>query len=139
MKLVYSFAAAYRILKRKDILKVEVWANCIWVRFIKGSRFISKKAFWADFMHNRQLKAKQLEVQHYGEELFQVTAQSRVEPYLVAAFEDRIECECEDWASQFKAGLPHPCCKHAWAVVYKLGFSTFKDYITQKGYLKAYA
>lgn len=135
MKLVYTLAAACRILKRKDITKIEVWGNCIWVQFIKGSRFVSKKDFWASFMSNRQLKAKQLEVSHYGEDLWQVSSQSRVEPYFVSTNE-RIECECEDWKNQLINNLPYPVCKHGWAVIYNLGFSTFRDYVQQKGYLK---
>lgn len=138
MKLVYSESAAKRILGRKDVVLVEIWGNCIWVRFTKGSRFVSKKDFWADFMQNRKLKAKQLEVRHYGEELWQVSSQSRFEPYIVSSHEE-IQCECEDYANQVKHKLPYPICKHGWAVVFKLGFGSFKEYVKEKGYLKCKA
>lgn len=133
---VYTLTAAKAILGRKDIVKVDVWANCIWVRFIKGSRFMSKKDFQKFFMDSRKQRAINLEVSHYGHELFQVSSESRLEPYLVSANEQP-QCECEDFANQVKSKqLKHPLCKHTWAMIKFLGFSSFSDYLKNQGWKK---
>ena len=136
---VYTLTAAKSILNRNDIIRIEVWANCIWVKLVKGSRFMSKKDFQKFFMTSRKQRAINLQVAHYGEELFQVSSQSRLEPYLVSA-DEQPQCECEDYANQVKSKqLNHPLCKHAWAMISYLGFNTFSDYLKNEVWKKCEA
>jgi hypothetical protein len=138
MKLqVYSVSATQSILNRYDIRSIEVWSNCVFIKFWKGSpKFVSRKAFMVEFMRRRKDKSKWLKVEHYGQDLFQVSSQSRAEPYLVSA-QEHFECECEDYANQVKSpDIKIRMCKHSWAVLSHLGFSSFKEYTIQKGWLK---
>ena len=126
---IYSITAATKILGRKDILKLEIWARIIFVKFTNGqARFVSKKDFWIEFHRSRKERAKQLIVSHYGRDLYQVSSQSQAEPYFVSVCDD-IQCECADYAEQVKAKFKHPMCKHGWALVNHLGFSSLTAYI----------
>ena len=129
MVYIYSITAAVRILGRKDISKLEIWARIIFVKFKNGQgRFMSKKDFWIEFHQSRKERAKDLTVSHYGRDLYQVSSQSKADPYLVSANDD-IQCECEDFANQVRAKFKHPMCKHSWALLGYLGFSSLSAYI----------
>ena len=137
MAKIYSITAATRILNRKDILKLEIWARVIFIKFTSGQgRFMAKKDFWIEFHRSRKERAKELVVSHYGRDLYQVSSQSRLDPYLVSANDD-IQCECEDFANQAKAKFKHPMCKHNWALLDYLGFSSLSAYIQANQGVKA--
>ena len=129
MVYIYSITAAVKILKRKDISKLEIWARIIFIKFKNGQgRFMAKKDFWIEFHRSRKERAKQLIVGYYGHDLYQVSSQSRAEPYFVSLNDD-IQCECADYAEQAKAKFKHPMCKHSWALLGYLGFSSLSAYI----------
>ena len=133
MAKIYSITAAARILNRKDICKLEIWAKVIFIKFKSGqARFMSKKDFWIEFHHSRKERAKELTVSHYGHDLYQVSSQSKADPYLVSANDD-IQCECTDYAEQVKAKFKHPMCKHGWALLGYLGYSSLSAYIQSQG------
>ena len=137
MVYIYSITAAVRILGRKDISKLEIWARIIFVKFKNGQgRFMAKKDFWIEFHHSRKERARELVVGHYENDLYQVSSQSRLDPYFVSANDD-IQCECEDFANQAKAKFKHPMCKHSWALLGYLGFSSLSAYIQANQGVKA--
>ena len=134
---IYSITAAIKILKRKDICKLEIWAKIIFVKFTNGqARFVSKKDFWIEFHRSRKERAKELTVSYYGNDLYQVSSQSRLDPYLVSLNDD-IQCECADYAEQVKAKFKHPMCKHGWALLDELGFNSLSAYIHSNQGIKA--
>jgi hypothetical protein len=125
---IYSITAASTLLNRKDILVLEVWAHIIFIKFKNGQgRFIAKKDFWIEFHRSRKERAKDLVVNHYGEDLYQVSS-SKLEPYFVSVGDD-IQCECMDFANQVKSKFKHPMCKHGWALLNWLGFNSLSAYI----------
>lgn len=126
---IYSITAAIKILGRKDICKLEIWAHVIFIKFMNGQgRFMAKKDFWIEFHRSRKERAKDLVVNHYGRDLYQVSSQSQVDPYFVSVGDD-IQCECMDFANQAKSKFKHPMCKHGWAVINYLGFNSLSAYI----------
>jgi hypothetical protein len=134
---IYSITAAIKILKRKDICKLEIWAKIIFVKFTNGqARFVSKKDFWIEFHRSRKERAKELTVSYYGNDLYQVSSQSRLDPYLVSLNDD-IQCECVDYDEQVKAKFKHPMCKHGWALLNYLGFNSLSAFIQQNQGIKA--
>ena len=137
MAKIYSITAAVRILGRKDISKLEIWASIIFIKFKNGQgRFMAKKDFWIEFHRSRKERARELVVGHYENDLYQVSSQSRLDPYFVSANDD-IQCECEDFANQVKARFSHPMCKHGWALLGYLGFSSLSAYIQANQGVKA--
>jgi hypothetical protein len=133
---VYTAMAARQILGRKDIVKVEEWSNCAWVKFTKGSQFVSKKKFQEFFASSRKQRAIKLEVSHYGHELFQVESQSQEHSYLIS-IKEKPECECKDFRNQVESGqVKHSLCKHIWATLKTLGFENFSEYVQNKGWKK---
>ena len=134
---IYSITAAIKILKRKDICKLEIWAKIIFVKFTNGqARFVAKKDFWIEFHRSRKIRAKDLTVSYYGNDLYQVSSQSRLDPYFVS-LGDNIQCECADYAEQVKAKFRHPICKHGWALLNHLGFNSLSAYIQSNQEIKA--
>jgi predicted nucleic acid-binding Zn finger protein len=126
---IYSITGAKQILRRKDICKVEVWAHVIFIKFNSGQgRFVSKNLFWIEFHRSRKERAKDLIVGYYGRDLYQVSSQSKLEPYFVSLGDD-IQCECADFANQVKAKFRYPICKHAWALLNHLNFNSLSAYI----------
>jgi hypothetical protein len=89
---------------------------------------MAKKDFWIEFHRSRKERARELVVGHYENDLYQVSSQSQADPYFVSANDD-IQCECEDFANQVKARFSHPMCKHGWALLGYLGFSSLSAYI----------
>lgn len=126
---IYSITAAIKILGRKDICKLEIWARVIFIKFSNGqTRFMAKKDFWIEFHRSRKERAKDLTVGYYGRDLYQVSSQSQIDPYFVSVGDD-IQCECEDFANQVKSKFKHPICKHGWALLNHLGFNSLSAYI----------
>jgi predicted nucleic acid-binding Zn finger protein len=134
---IYSITAAIKILGRKDILKLEVWARVIFVKFANGQgRFVSKNLFWIEFHRSRKERAKDLTVEYYDRDLYQVSSQSQIDPYFVSLGDD-IQCECADFANQVKAKFRYPICKHAWALLNHLNFNSLSAYIQSNQEIRA--
>lgn len=130
---IYSITGAIKILGRKDICKLEIWARVIFIKFNNGqTRFVAKKDFWIEFHRSRKERAKDLTVGYYGHDLYQVSSQSKLEPYFVS-LGDNIQCECADYADQVKANFKHPICKHGWALLNHLNYGNYKNRIFDIG------
>ena len=140
---IYSKKAASTILNRKDVVKVEIWGNCCFVKFSKGSpRFVSKKAFTGLFARNRQTSGAAIAeigaVDHVGGGLYTVISQSQNEVYHVELDTDHLTCNCMDYSVQFDClKIKKATCKHGYAVLKTLGYGTLSDYIADKGFYRA--
>jgi len=133
-QLLYSRSAAARILgvPIERIRRVEVWAFIVLVVPHKGfglrPRFISKKTFRTHFVEFRKEAARGLLVvsQHGAE--FQVLNPENNNLYKVVAGGNSIKCTCEDYRNQIQF-LGKACCKHAYRVLFHLGFKSLSDYV----------
>jgi hypothetical protein len=139
---IYSKKAASTILNRKDVVKVEIWATVIWVRFSKGSRFVSKKAFTALFARNRQTSGAAIAeigaVNHIAGGLYTVISQSANQLYTVELDTHHLTCNCMDYSVQFDClNLKKATCKHGYAVLKTLGYGTLSDYLKDGGFYRA--
>lgn len=133
--LIYSVSNAIRILGRKyHGLTIEVWANVIWVWGKKQvSRFVSKAKFRQMFVDFRRHGAKSLTVTKdlIEPNLYTVRNEAkdstrRVE--IVPGHKSPIQCTCEDYNAQILA-MGKGVCKHGYAVLTELGYSSLSDYI----------
>lgn len=128
---VFSKAAAARILgvPVNLIVGFQRWAKVCWV-WVAGRRptFMSFKAFKQHFVDWRKQQAKGLYVAPAGEQQFRIVNPKKGTAYSVWAWWDGLDCECEDYKNQISI-LRQGCCKHGYAVLTWLGFSTLKEYL----------
>ena len=127
---IYSRAAVARMLGIASGLvgRIEVWANCIFV-IVKGRRprFWKKSSFTNHFANWRKFEAKHYEVAAKSDSIFEVW--SNKSSYKLEAFQDRIQCPCEDYSNQQQIFKGKGCCKHGYAVLNFLGFDRLSEYI----------
>jgi len=131
--ILYSVSAVKRLLGLGDriAVKIQEFAKVIWV-WVKGKRptFISKKAFKQHFVDRRKAQARGLIVTRNAYEscCYSVRNEAKDTIYKVILGGTAIACECEDYKNQaefFGRGV----CKHGYAVLAQLGYSSLKDYI----------
>jgi predicted nucleic acid-binding Zn finger protein len=134
-ELIYSVSNALRILGKKyHSLKIEVWSNCIWVwGKSQVCKFVSKNLFKRQFVSFRQQGSKVLEVTKdlYESNVYHVynpIKDSRHHVTVVAGHVSPLQCTCADYNQQLQA-MGKGCCKHAYALLTELGYSSLSDYI----------
>lgn len=127
--MLYTLTAASRILNTiyRDIKWVQVFYKVVNV-LVKGSspRFISKKVFWSAFVAFRKESAKSVQVKRIGERFYQALGKEEI--YTLELTQNRVTCTCKDFENQMQQ-LGKGCCKHGYAVLGQLGFSTLAEYI----------
>ena len=131
-ELIYSVSNAIRILGRKyNAIKVQVWFNCIYV-WAKGqvSRFVSKSQFRHQFVEFRKAGSIGLEVVKVPFESgeYMVKSSSKDGGYLVQCLTDKLTYTGQDFQTQ-AAVMKKACCKHCYATLSHLGFSSLADYL----------
>lgn len=127
MSIVYTKSATARILNinPRHVLRVELWANCVFV-VVKGigARFVSKRAYHNAFVQFRKDGARRLVVSLNSSGGYLVTGGS--EPHTVSA---DLECNCYDSAAQALAFGRSGACKHVYAVLGAMGYDSLRDYV----------
>jgi hypothetical protein len=132
-QLVFSVSAVRRILGVSSELeiKVRVWAKVLWV-CVAGRRptFISKQALLIHFAEWRKAQSRSLQVTKniVRADLFTVRNETKGSTYKVQCFTGGVMCDCEDFKNQ-SAFLGRACCKHCYAVLGHLGFSSLSSYV----------
>jgi predicted nucleic acid-binding Zn finger protein len=128
--MLYTLTAASRILKTSfnRIKWVQVFHKVINV-CVKGfsPRFISKKLFWSAFVTFRQESAKNVRVKRIGDRFFQALGKEEI--YDLELTPNLVTCTCVDYKNQIEQLKGKGCCKHGYAVLATLGFSTLAEYI----------
>jgi hypothetical protein len=128
--MLYTLTAASRILN--TTFRNIKWVKTFWKVVnvcVKGSspRFISKKLFWNAFVAFRQESAKSVQVKRIGERHFQALGKDDI--YDLELIPNLITCTCVDFQNQMQQLNGKGCCKHGYAVLAQLGFSTLAEYI----------
>lgn len=141
--LVYSASAVRRILKiaMETQIVIREWDSVIWV-WVKGKRptFISKSAFKKHFVEWRKAQAEGLSIRRSSliRSRFEVSNEKKDTTYSVIACTDGVLCECEDFKNQVGyLDLGKGCCKHGYAVLNYLGFSSLGGYLNGKQIISA--
>jgi hypothetical protein len=139
---VFNKSAAARIMgvAVSQVIRVQEFINCVLVVGRKFCRFVSKMAFMRDYAKLRQENAKTVAV----------TLQVPVKAGLVVTdCESRPEankphsthvvslntvsknyyCTCEDFERSPELGMIKPPCKHVYATLTTLGYSSLRDFL----------
>lgn len=134
--IVYSAAALRRmwglLYRRLTDIKVREWWRVVWV-WLPGHRptFVSKAEFKNHFVEWRREAAQALRVVLWAtdSQRYTVHNDAKHNSYVVDVLPEAVTCTCEDYQNQFKF-WGRGCCKHGYAVLGCLGFSSLSDYIT---------
>lgn len=133
--LIYSKSAIARMegVEALDVLRLEVWANCIFV-IIRGRRprFYSKKAFKQHFVEWRKAQAKALTSTQnvFNPSVFYVRNETKGTAYSVQMFVGGASCECEDFKNQMQF-FGKACCKHIYSALAQIGHQSLSSYIAR--------
>ncbi|AFY74768.1 hypothetical protein Syn7502_02831 [Synechococcus sp. PCC 7502] len=131
--ILYSVSAVRRLLGLGDriAVKIQEFGWVIWV-WVSGKRptFISKKAFKQHFVDKRRAAARGLVVTRnaYQSCSYSVRNESKDSVYKVVLGVNAIACECDDYRNQTEF-FGHGVCKHGYAVLAQIGYSSLKDYL----------
>lgn len=116
-----------------QVKKVEEWTNCVYVYGNKDSKkiskFVSKKKFLEAFVNSRKERSKLLTVQKISPTEYAVYNPENDHNYLVELSGKVIECGCEDYKNQM-AVFGKAACKHIYATLTYMGYSSLKAYET---------
>jgi hypothetical protein len=136
MSLFFSLASVSRIsgVPAHLISRFEIWEKVILVVFKKGHklrpRFLSKKSFYLSFVEDRQARSRSITVTKnaFADKVFTARNESNDHAYTVIV-SDVVDCQCADYRAQIAFG-GRGCCKHGYAVLRSLGFSSLSDWQT---------
>lgn len=130
-QLLYSKSATRRLLDlTADIaLTIKEFERVMWVH-IAGHRptFISKAVYRQHFVDRRRDEAQKLIARNQGD-YWVVYNPAKQTSYCVEPMPTEISCDCEDYSNQIKL-LGRGCCKHGYAVLAELGFTSLKEYLS---------
>lgn len=136
MNLFFNLASVARIAETPvtSIDRFEVWESLVLVVFKKGDglrpKFLSKKMFYSSFVEDRKARSTTIAVTQnlFADRVYTARNESNGHAYTVIA-SDAIECQCADYRAQV-AFVGRGCCKHGYAVLRSLGFSSLSEWQT---------
>lgn len=127
--MLYTLSATARLLNatHNTIQRIEPFVYVVWV-WVRGQRptFVSKRAFQQDFVNFRRASVQFVKVRRLNDRCFQ--AQGKDEIYDLTLQQTTIVCSCKDYEKQIET-FGKGCCKHGYAVLGQLGFTSLLDYI----------
>ena len=134
MNLFFNLASVARIAEVPvdSIDRFEIWDRVILVIFKKNRglrpRFLSNMLFYSSFVEDRKSRSKSIQVtpNAFADRIYTARNESNDHTYTVIAAES-IECQCADYRAQV-AFVGRGCCKHGYAVLRSLGFSSLSDF-----------
>lgn len=133
--ILYSASAVRRMfgVAAGVAVRIQKFAFVLWVHIAgQRPRFVSLSAFKQHFVNRRKAAAKALTVtpSAFQAHIFTVLNESKGSRYTVQAFKGGVLCNCEDFKNQAQF-FGRACCKHAYAVLFQLGFTDLRDYIAR--------
>ena len=134
MNLFFNLASVARIAETPvtSINRFEVWESLVLVIFEKGRglrpKFLSKKKFYSSFVEDRKSRSKTIAVTQnpFADRIYTTRNESNDHTYTVIAASS-MECQCADYRAQLSF-IGKGCCKHGYAVLRSLGFSSLSDF-----------
>lgn len=134
---LYTLNRAARILKlkRDQIEFIYPCSDGCLVGLWNDSVFIPKAEFIKLLSSDRRQRSKSLKAvpNLFNSELFVVRNENKSTVYKLECHEDHIDCECQDYKNLVNDfGHNKVACKHVYAVLTKLNFSSLADYITHR-------
>ena len=134
MNLFFNLASVARIARTPvtSIDRFEVWEKVTMCVFKKGlgmrPRFLSNLLFYSTFVEDRKSRSKTIKVtpNPFADRVYTAKNELNNHNYTVIV-SDAIECQCADYRSQISF-VGRGCCKHGYAVLRSLGFSSLSDF-----------
>ena len=134
MNLFFNLASVARIAEAPIALidRFEVWDHTVLVIFEKGRglrpKFLSKKVFYSSFVEDRKARSRLIETTQnpFADKIFTARNPANGHTYTVIVG-DSVECQCADYRAQLSF-IGKGCCKHGYAVLRSLGFSSLSDF-----------
>ena len=131
-KLIYTRKGAARLLRieYEAIEFVYVADDYVLVGLYNTSVKLDKAEFKKLFVSDRKARSKSLTVtKHLNSSLnYTVWNEDNGHRYPVNLTSNAVRCECADYKKQMEV-LPKSCCKHGYALLGQLGFTSLADYI----------
>jgi hypothetical protein len=131
INILYSVAAVKRLLglPNEAAVKIRKFFRVIWV-WVKGRRptFISKSKFHQHFVDRRRADAQDVNIRDLYDGSYAAFSIMSGRQYRVIPDDRAIACNCEDYGNQLRF-FGRGVCKHGYAVLAHLGYSSLKDYI----------
>ncbi len=131
--IIYSVSALSRILgcAIEQITRFQVWGSVVWACVAgRRPRFFSKKLFLDHFAQWRKAQSEKLEALPLNKPgIFRVYNSQSASSYLCKVSVHGSLCGCPDWANQYEF-FGKGCCKHLYAALHYLGFSSLSDYLS---------
>ena len=132
--LFFNLASVARIAEAPidSIDRFEIWDRVILVIFKKGRgmrpRFLSNLLFYSSFVEDRKARSRSITVtpNAFANRVFTARNTANGHTYTVIVG-DSVECQCADYRSQISF-VGRGCCKHGYAVLRSLGFSSLSDF-----------
>jgi len=131
--ILYSASAVRRLLGLSGDVGVQIreFFKVVWV-WVVGKRptFMSKRVFKQHFVYRRKAAALTLSVTQHSDstERFTVCNEAKSTAYLVECRADGVFCTCDDFSNQLQF-FGRGCCKHGYAALSSLGFSSLAEYL----------
>ncbi|MEO1391075.1 MAG: hypothetical protein AAFV85_27390 [Cyanobacteria bacterium J06634_6] len=134
--LLYSASALRRMwglmYRRLHEIQVREWWSVVWV-WVPGyrPRFMAKAEFKRHFVEWRRQAARALRVVPWSDPAtgrFTVHNCDKQSSYVVEVSDTAVACTCDDYGNQLSA-WGKGCCKHGYAVLGHLGFSSLSEYL----------
>ena len=119
----------------------QVYSRIQWVQefwrvinvYVKGCspKFVSKAAFKRAFVELRKESATSVRVKRLGADSRHFQALGKEEIYDLTLESNAVTCTCQDYTNQVQYLNPTSlkCCKHGYAVLNLLGFSSLSAYV----------
>lgn len=135
-QLLYTFAAAAQIIgidinQIDNLIPYELGCQVI-LKNKSWSILIKQTDFLVQFVNIRKARARALVATQYLDDNNQSTVwnEANNNRYHLTVTTEFIYCECPDWQRQHEVfGHEKVCCKHSYAVLARLGFSSLRDYL----------
>lgn len=135
--LLFNRKAAQELAGLDTLLDLQIWANCVWVKgTVKGKtivKFLSKKLFKEKFANDRKARSKAIQVQVNLFNPWEYTALSSQgeKRYKINLWHKGISCDCPDFQIMEQLIQGPKSCKHCYAVLRQLGYSSLSEWINR--------
>lgn len=110
-------------------VKLSELTGFVEVQTANKSFFVPINLVKDSFVELRKEGSKTLQVKALGNLVYSVTNPAKKSSYHVKRTDSSVVCQCEDYRKMVETGIKNPCCKHGYAVLNALGYSSLRDYI----------
>ncbi len=131
-KMLYTKKAVAKVLNLayNQIEFIYVGEESILVGLYNNSIKLDKQSFREEFVKVRKIRSQTIAVRPHPNELNAFVAENQINhhSHTVQLTDRHVFCDCEDYQKQYD-NWQQGCCKHGYAVLNHLGYSSLQEYI----------